>query len=297
MDELLQSGAEGIAGDEPKASADVPKTSDESYASKEEAGKKKPYPNIVDGYYSMVKRKYIVPSTGASSEAPSFRSMVLETVKTNASELRYYQQRRWQDIKGRWYSKAHKPSAGDRSPLLGHFSWWEKPHDKTRLKSQTSERVISGETMLQHDIMTEVKTSSYYHMPSDSKGKQDMSPENNNEKPLPALNGRTDTREAVSPHIKHSTYFMVFGMLTKVNVCPEYTHNDIEFTCIVYYASEFEALRRQSGIDQLMVPSLTRCSAWKTTGGKSKSHFYRSQGKIRHFVRSTQAYASDIRDR
>ena len=59
----------------------------------------------------------------------------------------------------------------------------------------------------------------------------------------------------------------------------EYIHNNIEFTCTVYYASEFQTLRRQSGIDQLLIQSLSRCDAWKATGGKSKSHFYRSQGK------------------
>lgn len=58
----------------------------------------------------------------------------------------------------------------------------------------------------------------------------------------------------------------------------------MEFTCTTYYAQEFENLRRQSGIDQLLVQSLTRCTAWKASGGKSKSHFYKTQGKAFSYI-------------
>ncbi|KAG1056186.1 hypothetical protein G6F43_001910 [Rhizopus delemar] len=54
-----------------------------------------------------------------------------------------------------------------------------------------------------------------------------------------------------SPHIQH-----------------KFVHNDTEFTCIVYYSNEFEALRRQYGIHQTMIESLCRCQPWVATGGK-----------------------------
>ncbi|CAO3686824.1 unnamed protein product [Rhizopus stolonifer] len=63
-----------------------------------------------------------------------------------------------------------------------------------------------------------------------------------------------------SPHIQH-----------------KFVHNGTEFTCIVYYANEFEVLRRQYGIHQTMIESLCRCQPWAATGGKSKSHFYKTQ--------------------
>ena len=55
-------------------------------------------------------------------------------------------------------------------------------------------------------------------------------------------------------------------------------HNDVEFTCIVYYANEFEMLRRQCGVHQIMIESLCRCQSWVASGGKSKSRFYKTQG-------------------
>ncbi|KAI9487374.1 MAG: hypothetical protein EXX96DRAFT_475244 [Benjaminiella poitrasii] len=51
----------------------------------------------------------------------------------------------------------------------------------------------------------------------------------------------------------------------------QFVHEGIEFTCIVYYAKEFENLRRQCDINQLMIQSLSRCRTWSATGGKSKN--------------------------
>ncbi|RCH93876.1 hypothetical protein CU097_013063 [Rhizopus azygosporus] len=57
----------------------------------------------------------------------------------------------------------------------------------------------------------------------------------------------------------------------------KFVHNDVEFTCIVYYANEFEMLRRQCGVHQIMIESLCRCQSWVASGGKSKSRFYKTQ--------------------
>ncbi|KAI7898140.1 uncharacterized protein BX663DRAFT_556092 [Cokeromyces recurvatus] len=67
-------------------------------------------------------------------------------------------------------------------------------------------------------------------------------------------------KRIMSPHLKHT-----------------FIHDGVEFTCIVYYAKEFEILRRQCDINQLMIESISRCQSWSTTGGKSKSRFYKSQ--------------------
>lgn len=40
-------------------------------------------PHIIDGYYSSIERKYVSPSTGATSETASFRSMITEVVKSS----------------------------------------------------------------------------------------------------------------------------------------------------------------------------------------------------------------------
>ena len=59
-----------------------------------------------------------------------------------------------------------------------------------------------------------------------------------------------------------------------------FVHSNMEFTCIVYYAQEFEDLQKQCGIQQIMIESLCRCQPWQTSGGKSKSRFYKTKGTV-----------------
>ncbi|KAI8141356.1 hypothetical protein BJV82DRAFT_618896 [Fennellomyces sp. T-0311] len=63
-----------------------------------------------------------------------------------------------------------------------------------------------------------------------------------------------------SPHIRH-----------------KFVHGNTEFTCIVYYAHDFDALRKRCGMNSWVIESLCRCQSWKATGGKSKSRFYKTQ--------------------
>ncbi|KAF9202093.1 hypothetical protein BGZ49_007733 [Haplosporangium sp. Z 27] len=56
-----------------------------------------------------------------------------------------------------------------------------------------------------------------------------------------------------------------------------FTHGKASFSCVVYYAAEFDTLRRRCGIHQTYVQSLSRCSSWNANGGKSKSSFYKTK--------------------
>ncbi|KAF9951289.1 hypothetical protein BGZ70_001044 [Mortierella alpina] len=56
-----------------------------------------------------------------------------------------------------------------------------------------------------------------------------------------------------------------------------FSHGKTSFSCTVYYAAEFDTLRRRCGIHQAYVPSLSRCTSWNANGGKSKSSFYKSK--------------------
>ncbi|CAG8474143.1 3472_t:CDS:10 [Diversispora eburnea] len=67
-------------------------------------------------------------------------------------------------------------------------------------------------------------------------------------------------KERTSPHIKYDA-----------------VHRNKRFTCTVYFASEFDSLRRRCGIEDLCIDSLSRCSPWQTTGGKSASTFLKTQ--------------------
>ncbi|KAI9315945.1 hypothetical protein BX666DRAFT_2028187 [Dichotomocladium elegans] len=209
LDELRQNKPQGYTG----ASQPIPAKSNPDAD------------HVVDRYNSIITRKYVAPNTGAASETASFRTMILETVKTNAEELHYQQQRRIQGIKERLANGLFKNTSTPSA---------QGPQEEKTQRILMNEPEIQGD----HGITTEVKTSMYEKKATTQEG---ANPE-------------------LSSHIKH-----------------KFTHNDMEFTCIVYYACEFETLRRQCGIDQLMIQSLTRCTTWKASGGKSKSHFYKSQ--------------------
>ncbi|KAJ3208381.1 hypothetical protein HDU67_006776 [Dinochytrium kinnereticum] len=48
------------------------------------------------------------------------------------------------------------------------------------------------------------------------------------------------------------------------------------FVCTVYYAEEFENLRRRCNVTGPYVQSLLRCSAWNASGGKSRAVFFKT---------------------
>ncbi|KAF9436888.1 hypothetical protein BGZ76_002689 [Entomortierella beljakovae] len=56
-----------------------------------------------------------------------------------------------------------------------------------------------------------------------------------------------------------------------------FTQGKSSFSCVVYYAAEFDTLRRRCGIHQSYVQSLSRCDVWNANGGKSKSSFYKTR--------------------
>lgn len=47
-------------------------------------------------------------------------------------------------------------------------------------------------------------------------------------------------------------------------------------TCKVFYAEQFDALRRKCGVDERIVESLSRCLKWDSKGGKTKSVFLKT---------------------
>ncbi|KAI8646176.1 hypothetical protein BD408DRAFT_381112 [Parasitella parasitica] len=184
-------------------------------------------PNVIDGYYSSIERKYISPSTGATSETASFRTMITEVVKSSVEEVSINNSKRLEDLKAR-------------------LSPWTKKQEENKvegadLKRNLTERTLEPLAAIQQQEETkEVKVASYFYESKDQ----------------PLFNGK----KTISPHIKH-----------------KFVHKGVEFTCIIYYAKEFEALRRQCNINQLMIESLCRCQTWTASGGKSKSHFYKTQ--------------------
>ncbi|EPQ25790.1 uncharacterized protein PFL1_06657 [Pseudozyma flocculosa PF-1] len=65
---------------------------------------------------------------------------------------------------------------------------------------------------------------------------------------------------AESPHIKHNLI-----------------HSNTKISCVSWFAEEFAALRQKWGVDDDFAHSLSRCQPWSTTGGKSKSAFFKTR--------------------
>ncbi|KAL1916606.1 uncharacterized protein VTP21DRAFT_5797 [Calcarisporiella thermophila] len=56
----------------------------------------------------------------------------------------------------------------------------------------------------------------------------------------------------------------------------KFRHGDMYFSCTVYYALQFDTLRRRCGVNGF-VDSLSRCISWQATGGKSRSLFFKTR--------------------
>ena len=50
----------------------------------------------------------------------------------------------------------------------------------------------------------------------------------------------------------------------------------------VFFADQFDALRKNCGCEQLFVESLSRCVKWDALGGKSGSAFLKTKGRVAH---------------
>jgi 1-phosphatidylinositol-3-phosphate 5-kinase len=50
----------------------------------------------------------------------------------------------------------------------------------------------------------------------------------------------------------------------------------LKFSCTVYYAKQFDVLRRRCGLDDVFITSLGQCANWAAEGGKSKSNFWKT---------------------
>lgn len=50
------------------------------------------------------------------------------------------------------------------------------------------------------------------------------------------------------------------------------------FSCKIYFAEQFDMLRKSCGCDEIFISSLARCTPWDTAGGKSGSIFLKTKG-------------------
>ncbi|GBE86058.1 hypothetical protein SCP_0805820 [Sparassis crispa] len=68
----------------------------------------------------------------------------------------------------------------------------------------------------------------------------------------------------------------------------------LRFSCTVYYAKQFDALRRRCGIEDMFLRSLSRSENWAAEGGKSKSNFWKTTDD--QFIIKTLVNAWNVAD-
>ncbi|CAO3636569.1 unnamed protein product [Mucor hiemalis] len=64
------------------------------------------------------------------------------------------------------------------------------------------------------------------------------------------------------------------------------------FTCKIYFAEQFDMLRKSCGCDEIFISSLARCTTWDTAGGKSGSTFLKTKDE-RFLIKQISKYEMD----
>ena len=68
----------------------------------------------------------------------------------------------------------------------------------------------------------------------------------------------------------------------------------LQFSCTVYYALQFATLRRQCGVDETLIRSLEKTTAWTAEGGKSRSAFFKTSDN--RFILKTLVSSWNVAD-
>lgn len=68
----------------------------------------------------------------------------------------------------------------------------------------------------------------------------------------------------------------------------------MKFSCTVYYAKQFDGLRRRCGIEDIFLKSLGRSTNWAAEGGKSKANFWKTSDD--RFIIKTLVNAWNVAD-
>lgn len=70
----------------------------------------------------------------------------------------------------------------------------------------------------------------------------------------------------------------------KVICHAEFEEGSCKFSCKVFFAEQFDALRHKCGCEESFIDSLARCVQWDASGGKSGSAFLKTRGRLHHTV-------------
>lgn len=97
------------------------------------------------------------------------------------------------------------------------------------------------------------------------------------EMPLPALPGPEAAKAAKAKKTKEDMQLeQSLLRSTGTHVKYQFTEGSARMMCKIFYAEQFDALRRKCGVADRFVESLSRCLKWDSKGGKTKSVFLKT---------------------
>ena len=102
-----------------------------------------------------------------------------------------------------------------------------------------------------------------------------------------------------TPSKHHHALLSANGMSPAIDERPHIKYDwtvgkRLKFSCTIYYAKQFDYLRRRCGIDHSFVQSLSKSSNWAAEGGKSKSNFWKTADD--RFIIKTLVNAWNVAD-
>ncbi|KAK4242660.1 hypothetical protein C8A03DRAFT_29088 [Achaetomium macrosporum] len=115
-----------------------------------------------------------------------------------------------------------------------------------------------------------------WEMPSEPDADND-----DNSDDLEMKGAQTSNPEAAQPKTAKATEYdkeLEKSLLreTGMHVKYQFTEGSARMTCQIFYAEQFDALRRKCGVADRFVESLSRCLKWDSKGGKTKSVFLKT---------------------
>ncbi|KAJ1975037.1 Mitochondrial distribution and morphology protein 12 [Dimargaris xerosporica] len=98
----------------------------------------------------------------------------------------------------------------------------------------------------------------------------------------PTSNTSTAPTSPTPNHDPHPTLTMqgleqVLRSSTSNHARYEFSHGPASFVCKIFFAEQFDALRRSCDCESVFVESLSRCAQWNASGGKSGSAFLKTE--------------------
>ena len=150
-------------------------------------------------------------------------------------------------------------------------------------------------------IVREDEPSSLIAFALGSKGYQERLRSISQTLDLSAGEGEDSRPESIASNPEQAGVEQVLLRATGTHVKYQFAEGSAKMLCKVFYAEQFDAVRRKCGVSERIVESLSRCMKWDSKGGKTKSVFLKtlddrfvlkslSQIETQAFLRFAPAY-------